>query len=286
MQVHYSTTPAKVFNMRADTLATMMHAANVGPHARVLCVDATGGVAAAACAERMGGTGTLCCPHVEATRYPLDYARLLNCPKWLAQSARHCALTSLLAAKQRINSLAAVAAEAAVAADDETPAKKQKTVQGSCSDAAIVSALLDGAPSSSVQPQDDQNMHGDKDAGAEPSSPMKTDDPSAVCSMEVDTPAYEATKASIVSVSVADEHAGKACDGTVATSDQAPGAKQETGDGAVKIRPARAATQQLRLGKKVPEGFKIPEVIIGAGMPALLLRLRGPDTYDLSDLCS
>lgn len=254
MQVHYSATPAKVFNMRPDTLATMMHAANVGPHARVLCLDATGGVAAAACAERLGGTGTLCCPHAEASRYPLDYTRLLNCPRWLAQSARQCALTSLLAVQTRINS---------ETTEGETPAKKQKTGErGSGSDAGAASGPPEGAPSTSAQQEADRTIQQAGNTEADPLTTSQAGDPSTVCSMEVEAPASDCAEA---------VREGKA-DGATAVSCSEKEREQEgPGERGVDtteqhIRTARAATAQLRLGKDIPEGFKIPEVMIAAGI--------------------
>ena len=252
MQVHYSVTPAKVFNMRPDTLATMMHAANVGPHAQVLCLDATGGVAAAACAERMGGTGTLCCPHAEASRYPLDYTRLLNCPRWLAQSARQCSLTALLAAQKRINS---------ETTGEENPAKKQKTgEQGSGSDAGAGLGIPEGAPSTSVQLEADRTVQREGNTEAEPVTTAPAGDPSAVCSMEVDAPAGDCAEA---------VREGKV-EGATAASEK-EGEKEGLGERGVDtterpIRAARAASAQLRLGKEIPEGFKIPEVMIAAGI--------------------
>ena len=98
LQVYFQTTPAKVFNLRPDTLAILMHEASVAPHARVLCIDACFGLVATACAERMGGHGVLCCAHLEPQRYRLETPRLLNVSAWLAVTARHTALSKLLAA--------------------------------------------------------------------------------------------------------------------------------------------------------------------------------------------
>ena len=98
LQVYFSSSPARAFNLRPDTLAIMMHQANVGPCERVLCVDACAGLVATAAIERMGGCGMLCFVHAEAKRYNVDTARQLNVPQWLARSARHTTLQKLLAA--------------------------------------------------------------------------------------------------------------------------------------------------------------------------------------------
>eukprot|EP00892_Ulva_mutabilis_P010626 jgi/Ulvmu1/7936/UM004_0169.1 len=97
-QVYFSTTPLRVYNLRPDTLAVMTCLADIGPHARVMCLDATGGIVAAACAERMGGTGTLACVHAERVPYVLDAVRLLNVSPWLPPSTRSISLLDLLAA--------------------------------------------------------------------------------------------------------------------------------------------------------------------------------------------
>lgn len=244
--------------MRPDTLAIMVHAANVGPHARVLCLDATGGVAAAACAERMGGTGTLCCPHAESSRYPLDYARLLNCPRWLAQSARHCALTELLAVQKRIND---------AAAEGEAPAKKQKTGEpGSGTDAGVASDLPAGAPNSSVQPQVEAAMQGGSNAEIEPLTTAKAEDPSAACRMDLDAPADEPVNLAYASGSAELVREGKTDDAKAASEKEHTPQEKDVGTTERPIQNARAAAAQLRLGKDIPEGFKIPEVIIGAGI--------------------
>lgn len=105
--------PSKVFNLRPDTLAIMTGSANVGPYARVLCVDATGGILAASCVERMGGFGSLCCVHAEPKRYSFDVVRQLNTPPLLARSTRHVTLEDLLLTQQR------------VAADDAADAQRR-----------------------------------------------------------------------------------------------------------------------------------------------------------------
>jgi Gcd10p family len=98
MQAYFTSSAAKVYHLRPDTLATMLHLANIGPSSRVLCIDSCFGLIATACAERMGGQGTLCCAHLEAQRYKLDTVRLLNQPAWHAQNARQTRIGDLLAA--------------------------------------------------------------------------------------------------------------------------------------------------------------------------------------------
>ena len=99
MQAYFSTAPAKVSDLRPDTLAIMMSLANVSPHARVLCMDTCFGTVTTACVERMAGHGTLCCGHLDNKRGRLDAPRLLNKRHWLAQSARHMTVAALLQAE-------------------------------------------------------------------------------------------------------------------------------------------------------------------------------------------
>jgi hypothetical protein len=110
LQAYFIKMPSKVFNLRPDTLAIMAGSANVGPYARVLCIDATGGVVAAACVERMGGFGTLCCVHAEMKRYSFDVVRQLNSAAMCSRSVRHMTLEELILSGNQ------VAAEAVAAA--------------------------------------------------------------------------------------------------------------------------------------------------------------------------
>jgi hypothetical protein len=128
VQVYFQTTPAKVFNLRPDTLAVMINQAGVGPHSRVLCIDACFGLVATACAERMAGCGTLCCAHMETQRYRLETPRLLNVPTWLAVSARQTSLSELLTASQPESAPAAT--ECPVASPGEAAVNKREESVG------------------------------------------------------------------------------------------------------------------------------------------------------------
>lgn len=56
-QAYFTSTPVKTNYLRADTLALLLNLANVAAHARVLVVEACGGLITAAVAERLGGHG-------------------------------------------------------------------------------------------------------------------------------------------------------------------------------------------------------------------------------------
>jgi tRNA (adenine-N(1)-)-methyltransferase non-catalytic subunit len=91
--------PAKVWNLRPDTLGILLSLANVAAHSRVLVLESCQGLVAAAVAERLGGYGTLCCVSADQKPAPLDSVRTLNLTP--AERAAICCapLASLLAAK-------------------------------------------------------------------------------------------------------------------------------------------------------------------------------------------
>lgn len=55
----FTTNSSKIWDMRIDALAALLHYCNVMPHSRVLVLDDTRGLVSAAAAERMGGHGVL-----------------------------------------------------------------------------------------------------------------------------------------------------------------------------------------------------------------------------------
>ena len=57
-ELYSAKAPQKVSGLRVDTLALLLSLANVGPQARLLVVDAVGGLVSAACLERMGGAAS------------------------------------------------------------------------------------------------------------------------------------------------------------------------------------------------------------------------------------
>lgn len=55
----FTTNSSKIWDMRVDSLAALLHYSNVMPHSRVLVLDDTRGLLSGAAAERMGGQGSL-----------------------------------------------------------------------------------------------------------------------------------------------------------------------------------------------------------------------------------
>jgi tRNA (adenine-N(1)-)-methyltransferase non-catalytic subunit len=57
---YYNKTPARISYLRPDSLALLLHLANVGPGTRALIIESTGGLMTGAVAERLGGRGIVC----------------------------------------------------------------------------------------------------------------------------------------------------------------------------------------------------------------------------------
>lgn len=132
----------------------MMSLANVGPHARVLCMDACFGTVTTACVERMAGQGTLCCGHLDGKRGRLEAPRLLNKRHWLAQSARQVSVAALLQVEPEGEADASQGGDA-MQADDAAPAEngaasateRSAASRATETDASPASGSGDAAPS-------------------------------------------------------------------------------------------------------------------------------------------
>eukprot|EP01024_Parvocaulis_polyphysoides_P044874 TRINITY_DN415_c0_g1_i1.p1 TRINITY_DN415_c0_g1~~TRINITY_DN415_c0_g1_i1.p1 ORF type:complete len:552 (+),score=70.10 TRINITY_DN415_c0_g1_i1:123-1658(+) len=59
-EVYYRKNPARVYNLRSDTLSMLLSAANVRAGGRLLVIDACVGLVTGASLERMGGQGLVC----------------------------------------------------------------------------------------------------------------------------------------------------------------------------------------------------------------------------------
>lgn len=240
----------------------MMHAANVGPHSRVLCLDASGGVAAAACVERMGGSGTLCCAHAEAQQYHLDCVRLLNCHTWVATSTRHCALTALLAARTQAEY---------VDSEGQNAGKKQKVAdQGSKHEKQPSDPALKPENGSCLELKEEQNVREGNELN-DASEAAATADCDVVMSTAKGDAATTSAKGTETSGNVEKADAAVEKGENVLTTTPGDAEEADTTAAAVEgaaekpVRPVRAASALLRLGKPMPEGFKPPEMVIPAG---------------------
>jgi tRNA (adenine-N(1)-)-methyltransferase non-catalytic subunit len=70
--------PTGIWNLRPDSLSLLLSMANVAAHSRTLLLDNCQGLLAAACAERMGGHGVLCCVGTGGKAPALSGLRQLN----------------------------------------------------------------------------------------------------------------------------------------------------------------------------------------------------------------
>jgi hypothetical protein len=100
LQVTFDKTPSSVWNMRPDSLGLLLSQANVAAHSRTLLLENCQGVLAAACAERQGGHGLLCCVGTGGKQAPLTGLRLLNLGQQHKDIVCTAQLGELLAAHQ------------------------------------------------------------------------------------------------------------------------------------------------------------------------------------------
>lgn len=70
--------PTGIWNLRPDSLALLLSLANVAAHSRVLLLENCQGLLVAACAERLGGHGALCCVGTGGKQPSLSGLRQLN----------------------------------------------------------------------------------------------------------------------------------------------------------------------------------------------------------------
>ncbi|KAF5827016.1 adenine(58)-N(1)-methyltransferase non-catalytic subunit TRM6 [Dunaliella salina] len=98
-QAYFEKGPARVFNLRPDSLAIMLSLANLSAGAKVLVMDACVGVVAAAVVERLGGFGHVCCVHADKPM-STDCVRLLNLSPQQASVQCSASLAALHEAKQ------------------------------------------------------------------------------------------------------------------------------------------------------------------------------------------
>ena len=120
-QAYYLRQPARIGHLRLDTLSLLLSLANVGAGARVLAVDACGGLVLGAAAERLGGHGAVQGAYF-GTRAPSREAlSQFDCPR-VAEVVREHAVEDVLAAARR--GPAAESADAGVCSTEPEAASK------------------------------------------------------------------------------------------------------------------------------------------------------------------
>ncbi|GAB4815070.1 hypothetical protein N2152v2_002116 [Parachlorella kessleri] len=96
-QAYYDKQPGKIGFLRLDTLSLLLSLANIGAHARVLVIDACGGLVTAAVAERLGGFGSVTAAHVGPRPPGSEALRQFNFSAQLRSTVRTVSLQQLLA---------------------------------------------------------------------------------------------------------------------------------------------------------------------------------------------
>jgi len=105
--------PARIAQLRWDSLALSLNACDAQARASVLVADAAGGLAAAAVLERMGGLGRLVVTHPHASPQVLDLLRNFNFDQAAMAPLRRAPLLAIEAAFAPEPQPAAAAPEAA-----------------------------------------------------------------------------------------------------------------------------------------------------------------------------
>lgn len=123
--------PARVFNLRPDSLALALAMANVTAHGRTLVLEACQGLVVAAALERCGGYGTVCSATTShmAAQAPVDSVRFMNFDKCVTD----CLCTATVSDLRRFAALtekpeAPAPAPAPAAAD--APAQAERAAAG------------------------------------------------------------------------------------------------------------------------------------------------------------
>uniref|UniRef100_A0A2P2KXN6 tRNA (adenine(58)-N(1))-methyltransferase non-catalytic subunit TRM6 n=2 Tax=Rhizophora mucronata TaxID=61149 RepID=A0A2P2KXN6_RHIMU len=77
-EAYFKKYPARIGNLRVDTLSLLLSMANVTANSDILILDMVGGLLTGAVAERLGGTGNVCSTYIGGTPYPMDIVRIFN----------------------------------------------------------------------------------------------------------------------------------------------------------------------------------------------------------------
>jgi tRNA (adenine-N(1)-)-methyltransferase non-catalytic subunit len=113
--------PAKIGFLRLDTLSLLLSLANVGAHARMLVMDACGGMVTAAVAERLGGFGSVTAAYVGARPPGAEALRQFNFAPAVRGAVRTVPLQRLAEEAAAATAAAAAGAAAAAAAAAAVP---------------------------------------------------------------------------------------------------------------------------------------------------------------------
>ncbi|KAG0458974.1 hypothetical protein HPP92_022102 [Vanilla planifolia] len=77
-EAYFKKSPTRIGSLRVDALSLLLSMANVGAYSDVLVLDTVGGLLTGAVAERLGGTGYVCCTYFGSSNLPIDIVRMFN----------------------------------------------------------------------------------------------------------------------------------------------------------------------------------------------------------------
>ena len=160
-EAYYATAGAKTNYMRPDTLALLLALANVGAHARVLVVEACGGLVTAATLERTGGAAAPGSGVVSAwvggaaaRRPPLDMWKHFNFAEEQRAALRFAPLQTLLAEAQQAAAARQQQAQQQQEQQQEQPEQQQQEPEQQVQE------------QEQAQPQEAEPMQQDEQPGA------------------------------------------------------------------------------------------------------------------------
>ena len=88
--------PSRIGFLRPDALSILLHMANVGPGAKNLVLENSGGMVTGAVAERMGGYGSVCATYLEPHPRGIEISASFNFSPEILASISRASLVALL----------------------------------------------------------------------------------------------------------------------------------------------------------------------------------------------
>ncbi|XP_078446323.1 eukaryotic initiation factor 3 gamma subunit family protein [Wolffia australiana] len=95
-EAYFKKYPNRTGFLRVDTLSLLLSMGNIGAHSEALVLDMAGGLLVGAVAERLGGTGYVCCTHLGLTPPSIDIVRMFNFGDDICSRILRASLSSLL----------------------------------------------------------------------------------------------------------------------------------------------------------------------------------------------
>ncbi|WIA33537.1 hypothetical protein OEZ86_006661 [Tetradesmus obliquus] len=154
-EVMFDKAPAGIWNLRPDSLSLLLSLANVAAHSRTLLLDNCQGLLAAACAERMGGHGVLCCVGTGGKAPALSGLRQLNLGQQQRAVVCMAQLTDVQQAAERLEARGEQQQQQqqqvqANGSSQEQPVPEKKPVAAAAEPAAAAPMAVDGEEDSAT----------------------------------------------------------------------------------------------------------------------------------------